>query len=201
METAEKLRIQTSLQLALEAEKVSQKDVALLLDINQGYISMIKTGTGWEAIKDHIWEKMKAWADSRLTLADYRKYLDGTLVLEEGGEITFHDQQGKQVVPEPEEKEDPEIMKVDFEEDPQAEDPGPASPDQSLKEEPDGPSPCYTISKEFRPKEEFYHTVQCIRFEMLRDAIMDSLNLGDAIYPDWVTEYNDLYGKLEEYEG
>lgn len=180
---AEKIRLQQCLIDALTAEGITQGRAAVLLEINQGYISMIKTGSNWKAIKDHIWEKMKAWVDSKLSIQDYRKFLDGTLEPE----------------PEPEEKEDPDITDPLIEEEPKIPDLQGEFPSETVSE-PLSVGSFGAIRRQL-PKAAFYHEVDIIRFDILKEALLASINMNDALRPDWVEEYNELYGKLEEYQG
>ena len=72
MNFEEKQKIHIRLRDALEAEKISQRIAEECLAINQGYISMVKVGTNLKAVQEKVWDKLKAWSDSRMPITAFK---------------------------------------------------------------------------------------------------------------------------------
>jgi hypothetical protein len=167
MTPQEKENIHIRLRDALEEEKISQRIAQDHLGINQGYVSMIKLGNNLKAVPDKIWDKIMPWYDSQRPITTF---MDGVFV--HRGSVV----ETKSV------EEFIDNAQKDL--------------DQAQKDLDSGVEHTNMTDEIVPSKERFYNKVYMERFYQLHNGLSHSLQLNDALRPDWVEEYNELYGKI-----
>ncbi|OPZ49395.1 MAG: hypothetical protein BWY95_00052 [Bacteroidetes bacterium ADurb.BinA104] len=187
MNNERKLVIQKRLQEALEETKMSQGKAATNFGVNQGYVSMIKTGNNWKAIPECIWERMYLWVETGMSLADY---VYATFTRDS---IAYKSNNVEQI--EPVAKEEPE---------PQASVPpgeaiGPS--EEELKKQEAVRRGVDKIIERLEPvklqsKEAFWAECQGERLLAVKHALIKTLQEGDRLPKEWLEEYDDLWVNL-----
>lgn len=208
MNFEEKQKIHIRLRDALEAEKISQRIAEECLAINQGYISMIKVGTNLKAVQEKVWDKLKAWSDSRMPITAFK----GGVLIHKGnaepervplkveittvGDFIDHAQKDLDKAQEEEDTKQEEPVIPTFEEinaemeEEEAEKAG----GQKLPKEPIDPIKPITIESREQALLRFHEQ----RMLTIKIALRCVLENRDSIPVDWVIEYNDIWLALNQ---
>lgn len=203
MNFEEKQKIHIRLRDALEAEKISQRIAEECLAINQGYISMVKVGTNLKAVQEKVWDKLKAWSDSRMPITAFK----GGVLIHKGNvepervplkvEITtvgdFIDHAQKDL--------DQAQIKHNLDEEQKKwEEPNIPTFEEIEKEIEEEKAEKIPLKKPIviEPREIAVKRFHEVRMGIIKTAIQEVLKEGDKIDPDWVEEYNFIWEILNQ---
>lgn len=187
MNNERKLVIQQRLKDALEETKMSQGRAATNLGVNQGYVSMIKTGNNWKAIPECIWERMYLWVETGMSLADYVYATFARDSIVRKSNPTEQTEPATKADPEP-----PAIV-------PTGEPIGPS--EEELKRQEAISRGVDKIIERLEPvklqsKEAFWAGCQGERLLVVKHALIKTLQEGDRLPKEWLEEYDDLWVNL-----
>lgn len=189
-----KKSISERLKHARQSEGLSQKLAGDCLGLTQTIVWKMEADPTDPGVKDFHWAAVQKWTNSGMSLRAYCDKYKPT-------RVTAEHPEGEPRVEEGEEK----VLQdapVTEEADPGKTEEIHAAAPQALQEEKERAfieSMKSDGAIKLMKKEEFYYLVWLQRFGLLKAALKESLAIGDALHPEWVEEYNDLYGKIEEY--